>query len=152
MQPADPLVAILQEWREIYMRRSMSEMLLYAKESGLSMPQMGALFRIYKASTGVSRLGEHLGVTNAAASQMLERLVQQGLIVRSEDPQDRRAKRIILTEKGRQIVHESTSGRRGWIQELTASLSPQEKEQIVTALNLLIEKIQRLEEPKDIEA
>jgi len=145
MQPVDPLVTILREWQETLMRHSMSDMIHYSKEIGLTMPQLGALFRIQNDACGVSEVGEHLGVTNAAASQMLERLVQQGLILRSEDPYDRRAKQIVLTEKGRQLVQRSIHLRESWIQKLVASLSLEEKEKIVVAFNLLLEKNKHLE-------
>ena len=115
MLPTDPFVASLWEWIEVFMRRSMSNFILYSKESGLSMSQIGALFQIRRGASGVSDIGDDLGVTSAAASQMLERLVQQQLILRSEDPHDRRVKQIVLTEKGRQISRiPSTPAKAGW--------------------------------------
>ncbi len=104
------------------------------------MPQIGALFRISHARAGVSELGDELGVTSAAASQMLDRLVQLGLVHRSEDPNDRRVKQLILTGKGQQIVYESIQARQGWLGELAEALSPEEKEQVTRALEILGEK------------
>ncbi len=118
--------------------------MLYSKENGLSMSQIGALFQIHRGSSGVSDLGGDLGVSSAAASQMLERLVQQSLITRSEDPKDRRVKQIVLTDKGRQILKESIHARQSWLDELARTISPEEKEQIVGALNILIEKASQL--------
>jgi len=88
-------------------------------------------------------------VTNAAASQMLEHLVQQQMITRSEDPHDRRAKQIVLTDKGRQVLQESIHARQGWLEDLAHTLSPEEKEQVVAALHILIEKTSQLEKPPD---
>jgi DNA-binding MarR family transcriptional regulator len=141
MSNADPFVSTLHLWIEAFMRRSMRNFLRYARESGLSMSQLGALFHLHrKGSTGVTDLGDHLGVTNAAVSQMLERLVQQELILRSEDPIDRRVKRIVLTDKGLQIFQESIRARQGWLVDLAEILSADEKEQITAALNILIDK------------
>jgi DNA-binding MarR family transcriptional regulator len=146
MQQPDPFIATLREWVEIFMRRSMRSYILYSKETGLSMSQIGALFQIHhKGVSGVSDLGEHLGVTSAAASQMLERLVQQGLILRSEDPNDRRAKQLVITEKGNQIIRESMQARQSWIDELSVTLSDGEKQQLIDALHILIEKTRALE-------
>ncbi len=50
--------------------------------------------------SGVSEIGGQMGVTNAAASQAVDRLVHLGLIERTEDPDDRRAKRLTLTQAG----------------------------------------------------
>jgi DNA-binding MarR family transcriptional regulator len=146
MQPADPFVATLREWVEVFMRRSMRNFILYSKESGLSMSQIGALFHIYKGPSGVSDLGDDLGVTSGAASQMLERLVQLQLILRSEDPHDRRFKHIVLTDKGRRTLDESMHARQGWLDELANSLSAAEKEQVTAALRILIEKASQFEE------
>ncbi|MCL4559119.1 MAG: MarR family transcriptional regulator [Chloroflexi bacterium] len=132
------------------MRRSMRNFLLYAKEKGFSMSQIGALFHIYRGSGGVTDIGDDLGVTSAAASQMLERLVQQGFILRSESPQDRRVKQIILTDKGRQIIRESMVAREGWLEGLETTLSEAEKEKITGAIKLLIDKATQLDERQPI--
>jgi DNA-binding MarR family transcriptional regulator len=148
MQAADPLVVTLQEWIEVSMHRSIRNFICYAREGGLSMSQLGALFHIHhRGSSGVTDLGDHLGVTSAAASQMLERLVQQGLILRSEDPSDRRVKQIVLTDKGLQVLQESIRARQRWLYDLAETLSDPEKEATIEALNTLIDKANRLGQP-----
>lgn len=148
MQVADPLVVTLQKWIEVSMHRSIRHFICYARESGLSMSQLGALFHIHHAgSSGVTDLGDDLGVTSSAASQMLERLVQQELILRSEDPNDRRVKRIILTDKGLQVLRESICARQGWLSDLAATLSDLEKEAIIAVFNLLIDRAYHLGQP-----
>ncbi len=145
MKNADSFVAALHEWAEITMRRSMRNVMRHTKESGLSMSQMGTLFYLQRCGhSGVSGLGGHLGITNAAASQMLDRLVEQGLILRSEDPQDRRIKRLTLTEQGRQMIYQSLHAHQAWLEELSASLTPQEKEAFIPALRTLTEKAKQI--------
>ena len=146
MQSVDPFVNTLGEWIEVFMRRSMHNFICYSKEKGLSMSQIGALFRIFRGKSSVSDIGDNLGVTSAAASQMLERLVQQGLILRKEDPNDRRVRQIVLTDKGRQILQETIAARQGWLENLAHILSDSEREQITAALNILIEKANQLEQ------
>jgi DNA-binding MarR family transcriptional regulator len=150
LEEPTPLIATFQKWTEIFMRNSMRSFILYSKESGLSMSQIGALFHIRRGSCGVSDIGEDQGITSAAASQMVERLVQQGLILRSEDQLDRRAKKMVLTEKGEQILQTSIRFRQRWLNDLAESLSPAEQDQVVAALTLLIEKAVPLEQqPED---
>jgi DNA-binding MarR family transcriptional regulator len=127
------------------MRRSMRNFILFSKESGLSMSQIGALFQINRGGSGVSDLGDGLGITSAAASQMIERLVQLELILRSEDLHDRRFKQMVLTDKGLRMLQESLNARQGWLTEMADTLSDGEKEQIMAALNILIEKANQLE-------
>jgi DNA-binding MarR family transcriptional regulator len=149
MPPNDPLVDSLRKWTEIFMHRSMRNFIRYARESGLSMSQLGALFHIQHGISGVTDLGEDIGITNAAASQMLERLVQMQLIQRSEDPHDRRVKQIVLTEKGQMVVQESIHARLNWFDDLAAMLSEGEKGQIVSALEILVENANRFEFPSE---
>ena len=148
MQQDDPLVVALQKWIEVSMHRSMRHFICYAREGGLSMSQLGALFYIHRrGSSGVTDLGDHLGVTSAAASQMLERLVQQELVLRSEDPSDRRVKQIVLTDKGFQVLRESIRARQSWLYDLAGTLSDSEKEAVIVALNTLIDKANHLGQP-----
>jgi DNA-binding MarR family transcriptional regulator len=148
MQQADPFVVTLQKCIEVFMQRSMRDFLGYVRESGLSMSQLGALFQIHhRESSGVTDLGDKLGVTSSAASQLLERLVQQELILRSEDPSDRRVKQLILTDKGRQVLQESIRARQSWLSDLAKTLSDCEKEGIIAALNTLIAKANHLSQP-----
>ena len=148
MLSSDPFEVALQEWVAVFMRRSMRSFIRYAREHGLSMSQINALFHIHRASgSGVTDLGEHLGISNAAVSQLLERLVQQGLILRYEDPADRRAKKLTLTDKGAQTLQEGIHARQGWLHDLAGTLSAAEKEQVAAALTILIDKTKRLEQP-----
>jgi len=148
MQEADPFVAVLREWIHVFMGRSMHGFVRYSKGTGLSMSQLDAMFHLhFKGGVGVKDLGDHLGVSIAAASQMLERLVKQHLILRSEDPSDRRVKQLVLTERGLQTIQESIRSREEWMDDLSKILSADEKAQIVTALNILIEKTQQLGDP-----
>lgn len=152
MQATDQFNATLQEWVAVFMRRSMHNYIRYAREIGLSIPQVNTLFHIHRrGDCGVSDIGETLGVSSAAASQMLDRLVQQDLILRSEDPSDRRAKQLALTEKGSQVVHDGVQARQGWLDGLAGMLSDNEKEQVMAGLKILIEKTKQLEDPVESE-
>lgn len=145
-----PLSQILHEWMCVTIRYSMRGFMLYAKQNNYSVPQLNVLFRLqHKGSCGVSELADEMGVTAAAASQLLERLVQQGLVQRSEDPLDRRNRRMTLTEAGQQVVQESVAARQSWLDRLPALLSETEQEQVATALRILIERAETLDEKNE---
>ncbi len=128
------------------MQRSMRSFWQYTKEQGLSMTQMVALRHIhYNQDCNISQISEELGVTTAASSQLLDRLVQQGLIARRENPNDRRHKQLVLTEKGRQILTESTVARQQWLYQLVEHLSVAEMEKIIEALELMTERMNEIE-------
>ena len=141
MPETDPFVAAMWEWTEIYMHRSMSNFVAYAKSTGYSMSQIGALFRMRDHHMrGVTEIGGELGVSSAAASQMLDRRVQEGLVTRTEDPHDRRAKRLVMTEKGQELLHRGIESRQEWMKDLANTLTPAEREQVIAALQLLTAK------------
>lgn len=147
MENSDLFTATLHEWMTVFMRRSMHNFMQHVRENGYSMSQINALFHVRReGGCGVTDLGEHLGITSAAASQMLERLVQQGLILRSEDPFDRRMKQLFLTDDGHKLIQESIHARQGWLNELTSTLSSSEQEQVIAALKILIEKAKSLDD------
>jgi len=140
MSPEQTLNEVLQEWSEVFMHRSMRDFKRFMDESGLSASQANALMRLYhEGACGVSDIGIQLGFTNAAASQMVERLVQMGLVERSEQPTDRRVKQLSLTANGRALVERGISARRAWMETLTVKLAPEQQAMVAQALVLLTE-------------
>jgi DNA-binding MarR family transcriptional regulator len=138
MSPTKVLTDVIREWSEVFMQRSMRDFRKFMDETGLSFSQINILMRlVHGRSIGVSEIGEQLGVTNAAASQAVDRLVQLGLIERTEDPQDRRAKRLALTQKGRTLIEQGIAARSQWVETLTDALTPEEQSMIISAMTLL---------------
>jgi DNA-binding MarR family transcriptional regulator len=127
------------------MRHSMRGFWHYTREQGLSMAQMGALRHIfYKQPCNVSNISDELKVTNAASSQLIDRLVQQGLITRFENRQDRRNKQVMLTEQGERVLHDFTHGRQSWLIELADRFSPEEMVKVNEALTIIEDKLSQL--------
>jgi len=140
----EAFVGAVRDWMRVLMRRSMRSFVRYSRQSGLSVSQIGVMFRINDGRSSLADLGGGLGITSAAVSQMMDKLVQQGLILRSEDPNDRRTKQLVLTEKGRQVINESFRFRQAWLRQLADSLSETEKQQVTGALRLLVQKANQL--------
>ena len=125
----------LRAWMEISTHRSMHARTLFAKSAGLSMPQLGILMQLHhKGRCGVSEIGEHFDITNAAASQLVEKLVQAGYLERTEDPNDRRVKQLNLTAKGEKLIESGAQKRYRWLDELSSQLSAEEKTKVAEAL------------------
>ena len=142
---SDAFAATLEKWVRVSMHRSMRHFFQYVRRSGLSMSHMGALLQLHReGKCGVTKLGDHLDVTSAAASQMLERLVQLGFILRTEDPDDRRVKQIELTDKGKRFLEDGIRAQQRWVDELSASLTQDEKETLGMALDTLTAKVRDL--------
>jgi DNA-binding MarR family transcriptional regulator len=151
MKSSDPFVIVLQRWLELFMRSNVRSLIQFTKEYGLSMSQVGALFNIDHGQCGVAGIGEHLGVSSAAVSQMLQRLVAQGLVLRSEDPEDRRAKQVVLTDNGRRILEEVITARQGQLEHLSSTMTAGEKELVIAGFNILIVKARQFEQESELE-
>jgi DNA-binding MarR family transcriptional regulator len=138
MSSTKVLTEVIREWSEVFMQRSMRDFRKFMDMTGLSFSQINILMGlVHGVNTGVSEIGEQLGVTNAAASQAVDRLVQLGLIERTEDPEDRRAKRLALTQKGRALIEQGVEARSNWTKSLTDALTPEQQIMIISALTLL---------------
>ena len=146
MSTAKQFNTALRDWAEIFMTHSMREWVRFVKSSGLSMPQFSTLMRLYyHGGCGISEISAHLVVTAPAASQMVDRLVQMGLLERGEDPNDRRAKQVTLSAKGRALIEKGIEARNRWSEELTTKLTAEQRGIVVEALTFLTEAASKLD-------
>jgi DNA-binding MarR family transcriptional regulator len=150
MSTTNEFSQIVREWAQVFMNRSMTDFKRFMEDTGLSFSHVNILMRLFHSGkSGVSEIGEQMGITNAAASQTVDRLVNMGLIMRTEDPIDRRAKRLDLTPKGKELIEKGIDVRSHWIETLTDSLSTQELEMITSALTILTNAARKTEEVSD---
>jgi DNA-binding MarR family transcriptional regulator len=110
-----------------------------AHEFELSFSQMKALHYVHgEDDLSVKALGEKLGLSLAAISRAADELVQRGLMDRTEDPSDRRIKRLRLTDKGRDLVLKMRELRMAGFEQFVATLSPKERALLVRALEPIL--------------
>lgn len=104
----DPLAAVLQALR-------VADELLRAFEIhahgrfGLSRGRLGVLLWLERSAPAGLRpaeLAERLRVSRAATTALLDGLEAEGLVARRADPDDRRARRVVLTRAGRARARE----------------------------------------------
>ncbi|WP_299024576.1 MarR family transcriptional regulator [uncultured Thermanaerothrix sp.] len=149
MDEREELVLRLREWMDVFMVHSMHELFRYVRSTGLSMPQFNVLMALYyRENCAVSDLSERMEITLAAASQLVDRLVQSGLLERIEDPHDRRSKRLSLTPKGRAMVETGISLRFRWMDDLVKHLEIEEIRQINQAIVRLSQVARAIEMPE----
>jgi DNA-binding MarR family transcriptional regulator len=148
--PSSPeLTEAIRQLIDVITTRSMRERAHFVKASGLSMPQFGILMHLYYSNNcGISHLGEHMDISAPAASQLVDRLVQHGLVERTEDPNDRRAKQLTLTPKGRELIETGLTARTRWVDELVKSLKPEDYDQVAATLSKLTEAVRELEQSR----
>jgi len=79
-----------------------------------------------------------LGIGLAALSGMIDRLVQQDLVSRTEDLRDRRVRRIGLTKKGAELIGSILNAGEAKMRQLLSRLSDEELEVVARASQLLV--------------
>ncbi len=137
----------LNQFAGITMHINMIYNMQFMQEHGLSFTHLNSLLLIHRAGcTNIQCLADHLGVTKAAVSQMVDRLVESGLISRQEDPIDRRSKQICLSETGKSLVQKAFLTRRKWVPDLTASLTDEQVEQACQIFETVNEKLKQIQE------
>ncbi|MGI2903684.1 MarR family winged helix-turn-helix transcriptional regulator [Tolypothrix sp. VBCCA 56010] len=124
---------IITQFFRAEMRRNAS----FLTES-LSVPQFRMLaFLDRHPGASMKQVAEHLGVTRATASNLIERLVQKNLVSKVENPQERRHVVLNLTEIGKyhlQQVRAMTSAR---IASVLADLPKEQLQSVVDGLTVL---------------
>jgi DNA-binding MarR family transcriptional regulator len=131
---------------DVAMQRSMHGWSHHAKEAGLSMPQFSILMQLYyRGHCGISDIRDRFEISSAAASQHVENLVQAGLMERSEASEDRRAKQVQLSAKGRQLLEKGMRDRYRWMDALADGLDQQAQQQIAEALRRLTDATRKLD-------
>lgn len=63
-----------------------------------------ALTLVGEDGTTATELGRRLGMTKQSAGEVVTHLARSGYVERRPDPEDRRARRITLTDRGRECV------------------------------------------------
>ena len=146
MSSAKQFDSVMRAWLEVFMSRSNEEFARFLKHKELNFAQYGTLMRLYHhGDCGVSALSKPFGISIPAASQLVEKLVQEGYVERTESPNDRRVKQLALTSRGRALVRDSMDARLDWTRALSAALAPERRDSIAQALAELIAAAQALE-------
>ena len=141
------LIQTMRRFMDMAMHYSMRASGHFTKARGLSMPQFSILMQLhYRGVCGMSEVSERFEITPAAASQLVDKLVQSGFIRREEDPQDRRAKSLKLTDKGKELIEQSIEQRYRWVEALAGTLTVQERAKVDEALSILTKAAQGVEE------
>lgn len=92
-------------------------------------------------------LAAALGVTSAAATLNVDRLVSRGLAQRDPDPDDRRSRIVSLTEAGQGALVEAYEDLPAEVQELLDAVPDDEAQRIATLATAVQEVVDRTAVP-----
>lgn len=126
-----------------YMRRHASDAWM---RLNLTVPQVKSLFFIVdEGGTNSRKLATALGVTPPNVTGIVDRLVDQGLVTRQENPQDRRMSTLLASPKGEELVADLRERTGERMAEVLDHLTAEELAMVAKGL-ALVEKALRLHE------
>lgn len=93
----------------------------------LTIPQLKSLFYISRhGKVNPSGLASGIRVTPANVTGIVDRLVEQGLLTRTPDPDDRRISWLTVTDKGKILISDLREGRAKEMHEILDKLTEEE--------------------------
>jgi len=137
----------IRSWWMVMAAASLGEDLVILAETGLTLPQVLTLYRLHDASPQcVSSIAAFLHLSQPATSQLLGRLVDEGLVDRSEDPGDRRRKRLALTTKGARLVTRLIDAKSRGLDHAANRLSPALRSRLACVLQEALAELEQAPE------
>jgi DNA-binding MarR family transcriptional regulator len=103
--PEDLVVRAFIDFRRVVLRDSMRQSIKFMHGSNVSFGAIAALMTLReRGDQTISSLASEIGLSLAATSQLVERLVQDDFVKRTESPEDRRRKLVALAPKGQAFL------------------------------------------------
>lgn len=102
-----------------------------------TLPRFDVMSALYRHRDGLkmSELSRLLMVSNGNVTGIVDRLSEDGLILRAAVPGDRRAACARLTAKGRAEFEQQAKAHEGWVSELLGGLNEDDCAQMIALLD-----------------
>jgi DNA-binding MarR family transcriptional regulator len=109
----------------------------------LTMPQLKALICVSKNNGATSgEIASNLGVGLSTVTGIVDRLIEQGLVTRREDPKDRRITRVLATAQGDRLVTDLLRYRTEMISDILAHLDTEQLRVVEQAFGYLLQAVE----------
>lgn len=101
-------------------------------------PQFQALqYLITEENITIGELSNKMYLACSTITDLVDRMEKNGLVKRVRDNKDRRVVRIIVLEKGHEIINEVLHARRQYLGNVLQDLSNEEKDNILKSIEMV---------------
>src|SRR5262249_41755826 len=109
---------------------------LFKQQFNVTVPRFDVMAALYRRPEGMlmSEISRFLLVSNGNVTGIVDRLVSDGFVVRSQRDGDRRTSFVRLTSKGRVAFADMSAAHENWIDGLLGGISAREAEQMTAKL------------------
>lgn len=104
-----------------------------------TLPRFGLMAQLERYPDGL-RMGElsrRMMVTGGNVTTITDQLVNEGLVIRDDNPGDRRAYMVKLTEKGRAVFDNMAKAHESWVIDMFGQLGDNDKQRLYGLLDAL---------------
>ena len=114
------------------------------RDFSTTLPRFDMMAALTQYSDGLkmSELSGVLKVSNGNVTGIVDRLVEDGHAVREKVPGDRRASRVVLTDKGRAEFARQADAHEAWIDAIFANVGPQDAVNIAETLDAIAKQLE----------
>jgi DNA-binding MarR family transcriptional regulator len=108
----------------------------FKAQFNMTLPRFDVMAALYRQPDGMlmSEIARFLIVSNGNVTGIVDRLVAEGFVVRSQRNGDRRTSFITLTRRGRAAFAAMAAAHEHWIDELLSGVSARDAEQLSAKL------------------
>lgn len=117
-------------------------------DTTLSPGHVQVLIALGKGPHSIGRLAEAVGVSPPAASQLVDRLSEHGMVERRPDPADRRVVLVDYVPGMQDIARRMMEGRGRKLREALGRMTDEEARALLKGLKLLVESFEFAREEK----
>jgi DNA-binding MarR family transcriptional regulator len=89
-------------------------------------------------NVGMSELGRQTQLEKSNLSNLVDRLEQRGLVVRTRDPEDRRVTYVELTEEGTELAVRSNTEVVARVNKMAGKLPPEDQARLTAAVDRML--------------
>jgi DNA-binding MarR family transcriptional regulator len=125
-----PFETLLRSWQRLTWWTGIWPLFRHLAALNVTLPEIVVLRLVARRPCNVAEIAQCIALSPSAASRAVDRLVEDGLIDRREDPDDRRNKRLTLTSAGAARISAVEQVFGGEFAGLVATQSPAEQEQL----------------------
>ena len=124
-------------------RFMMKSMQKYAEEHGVTVPQARVILEVFlNKAISVKQLSQNLRMTQSTVSDIVDRLIDKGLLLKTPNPQDKRSVNITLTDGVLNIIDESSpEPLNRVIRDTLSILKPDDQDIVEKGMRLLVSAV-----------
>lgn len=112
-------------------------------EFDITLPRFDLMAQLERVPQGLKmgELSKRMMVTGGNVTGITDQLVAEGLVVREDNPKDRRAYIVKLTPEGRRAFRKMAEAHENWVVELFGGMSEKDRSQLYQLLATLKAKV-----------